>query len=67
MEKYLEFAIETARGAGEITKKYFYGENGANYKYDRTIVTKADTATGGSIYSFSEKGFVQITRKYSDL
>ena len=43
MEKYLEFAIETARGAGEITKKYFYGENGANYKYDRTIVTKADT------------------------
>jgi fructose-1,6-bisphosphatase/inositol monophosphatase family enzyme len=43
MEKYLEFAKETARGAGEITRKYFYGENGAGYKYDQTIVTKADT------------------------
>lgn len=43
MEKYLEFAKATARGAGEITRKYFYGENGAGYKYDQTIVTKADT------------------------
>lgn len=43
MEKYLEFAKEIARGAGEITRKYFYGENGAGYKYDQTIVTKADT------------------------
>ncbi len=43
MEKYLEFAKEIARGAGEITRKYFSGENGANYKYDQTIVTKADT------------------------
>ncbi len=43
MEKYLEFAKEIALGAGEITRKYFSGENGANYKYDQTIVTKADT------------------------
>ena len=43
MEKYLEFAKEVARGAGEITRKYFSGENGAGSKYDQTIVTKADT------------------------
>ena len=43
MKKFLEFAKETARGAGEITRKYFSGENGAGYKYDQTIVTKADT------------------------
>ena len=43
MEKYLEFAKEIALGAGEITRKYFSGENGAGYKYDQTIVTKADT------------------------
>ena len=43
MEKYLEFAKDIARAAGEITRKYFYGENGAGYKYDQTIVTKADT------------------------
>ena len=27
MEKYLEFAKDVARGAGEITRKYFSGEN----------------------------------------
>ena len=43
MEKYLEFAKEVALGAGEIAKKYFYGESGATYKQDKTIVTKADT------------------------
>lgn len=43
MEKYLEFAKEIALGAGEITRKYFSGESGASYKYDQTIVTKADT------------------------
>jgi fructose-1,6-bisphosphatase/inositol monophosphatase family enzyme len=43
MKKYLEFAKEVALEAGEITRKYFYGENSANYKYDSTIVTKADT------------------------
>ena len=43
MQKYLDFAKEIAYGAGEITRKYFKGDNGANYKYDQTIVTKADT------------------------
>lgn len=43
MEKFLEFAKEIALGAGEITRKYFSGDNGAGYKYDQTIVTKADT------------------------
>lgn len=43
VEKYLEFAKKIAREAGEITLKYFKGDNGANYKYDKTIVTKADT------------------------
>lgn len=43
MEEYLSFAKEIAQTAGEIMLKYFKGDNGANYKYDQTIVTKADT------------------------
>lgn len=44
MEKqYLEFAKEIAYKAGEIMIKYFKEDNGASYKYDQTIVTKADT------------------------
>ena len=43
MEEYLSFAKEIAQTAGEIMLKYFNGDNGANYKYDQTIVTKADT------------------------
>ena len=42
MEQYLEFAKEIAYEAGKIMKKYFTEDNGANYKYDQTIVTKAD-------------------------
>lgn len=42
-EKYLEFAKEIAYEAGRIMLKYFKGDNGASYKYDQTIVTKADT------------------------
>ena len=42
-EKYLEFAKEIAYEAGKIMLKYFKGNNGASYKYDQTIVTKADT------------------------
>lgn len=41
--EYLEFAKEIAYEAGSIMQKYFYEDNGANYKYDQTIVTKADT------------------------
>lgn len=43
MEKYLSFAKEIAAEAGKIMKKYFVLDNGSNYKYDQTIVTKADT------------------------
>ena len=41
-EEYLDFAKEIAYDAGKIMKKYFSEDNGANYKYDQTIVTKAD-------------------------
>jgi len=43
MKEYLEFAKEVAYKAGEIMLKYFKGDNGASYKFDQTIVTKADT------------------------
>ena len=42
-ERYLEFAKEIANEAGKIMLKYFNEDNGAHYKYDQTIVTKADT------------------------
>ncbi len=42
-EKYLEFAKQIAYKAGEIMQKYFIEDNGENYKFDQTIVTKADT------------------------
>lgn len=41
--EYLMFAKEMAYEAGKIMKKYFLEDNGASYKYDQTIVTKADT------------------------
>ena len=43
MDEYLVFAKDIASYAGKIMKKYFVGDNGSNYKYDQTIVTKADT------------------------
>ena len=42
MEEYLEFAKEIAAEAGKIMLKYFKEDNGANYKFDQTIVSKAD-------------------------
>lgn len=41
-DEYLIFSKEFAYEAGKIMKKYFSIDNGANYKYDQTIVTKAD-------------------------
>lgn len=41
-DEYLIFSKEIAYEAGKIMKKYFSEDNGANYKYDQTIVTKAD-------------------------
>ena len=43
MKEYLDFAKDIAHEAGKIMIKYFKGNNGASYKYDQTIVTKADT------------------------
>ena len=42
MENYLDFAKKIAYKAGDIMKKYFACDNGAEYKFDNTIVTKAD-------------------------
>ena len=42
-QKYLDFAKNIAYKAGEIMIKYFKGDNEASYKFDQTIVTKADT------------------------
>lgn len=41
-EQYLAFAKEIAQYAGKIMLKYFKQNNGASYKLDQTIVTKAD-------------------------
>ena len=43
MKEYLDFAKEIAYDAGKIIKKYFVEDNGSSYKFDQTIVTKADT------------------------
>ncbi len=42
-EKYLEFAKEIAYKAREIMLNYYNIDNGSSYKFDDTIVTKADT------------------------
>lgn len=42
LDKYLLFAKEIAIEAGKIMLKYFNCNNGAYYKEDKTIVTKAD-------------------------
>lgn len=43
LEKYLDFAKDIAKYAGEVMIKYFNQNNGASYKGDKTIVTLADT------------------------
>ncbi len=42
LEEYLDFAKNIAYQAGDIIKKYFVEDKGTSYKYDQTIVTKAD-------------------------
>lgn len=42
LEEYLDFAKNIAYQAGDIIKKYFVEDNSTSYKYDQTIVTKAD-------------------------
>ena len=42
MEAYLEFAKSLAYESGKIMKKYFYEDNGMEFKSDKTPVTIAD-------------------------
>ncbi len=42
MNEYLSFAKKIAMVAGNIMRKYFKEDNGEDYKFDNTIVTKAD-------------------------
>lgn len=57
MKKYLDFAVDIAKHAGKIMKKYFVGESGADYKYDNTIVTKADTDINAYLIAQVKKNF----------
>ena len=43
IQEYLSFAKDIARKAEKIMLKYYTGDNGSFYKFDNTIVTKADT------------------------
>ncbi len=43
LDIYLDFAKNIAYKAGDIMLKYFKDNNEASYKFDETIVTKADT------------------------
>ena len=43
MKEYLDFAIDVAKHAGSVMKKYFSTDKGEDYKCDNSIVTKADT------------------------
>ena len=43
MQEYLSFAKDIAHKAEKIMLKYYTGDNGSFYKFDNTIVTKADT------------------------
>ena len=44
LERLLDFAVEAARGAGEITLRYFRQEVGVFRKANNTLVTDADFA-----------------------
>lgn len=50
-KEYLNFAKKVAYLAGDIMLKYNNDDNGANYKYDNTIVTKADTEINSMVVS----------------
>ncbi len=41
-QEYLEFAKDIALHAGEIMLRYYMGDAGVSYKYDQSIVTRAD-------------------------
>lgn len=43
MKEYLDFAIDIAQFAKDVFLKYFNDNNDSHYKFDNTIVTKADT------------------------
>ena len=55
--EYLEFAKDIARYAGKIMLKYFNQDNGEKYKWDKTVVTLADTEINSYLIS-------QVKEKY---
>lgn len=55
--KYLKFAKTMAYDAGKIMKKYFEEDNESSYKYDQTIVTKADTEINSLLISRVKEEF----------
>ena len=56
-QEYLNFAKDIAYKAGEIMLKYFKGDNGASYKFDQTIVTKADTEINNYLITRVKEAF----------
>lgn len=56
-QEYLSFAKEIAYKAGEIMINYFKGDNGASYKFDQTIITKADTEINNYLISRVKETF----------
>lgn len=57
MEKYYQFAIDMAKKAGKIMVKYFKQDNEASYKFDNTIVTKADKEINELLIKQVKKNF----------
>lgn len=56
-KEYLDFAKDMAYEAGKIMKKYFHEDNGSSYKYDQTIVTKADTEINSLLIARVKENF----------
>lgn len=54
---YLDFAKKIAKRSAKIMLKYFKKDNGADYKFDNTIVTKADTQINDFLIEQVKKTF----------
>lgn len=57
-KEYLDFAVSIAKHAGEVMRKYFDSNNfGESYKFDDTIVTKADTEINDYLVEMVKKKY----------
>lgn len=57
-KKYLDFAVSIAKHAGEVMKKYFDSKSfGESYKFDDTIVTKADNEINDFLVEMVKKNY----------